>query len=101
MPDKVEIFIDPDSCLYFRIDPEEYKGALHLAFNGMTHDITIIINHRHSVFDGIFPLGISMFTETSKNQQSKTLAEVQLAVSSVFQVLAANAQPGGQLGPCA
>lgn len=94
MRDEIKIYIDPGSCTYFRIDPEKYKNKLLLEFLGLTYDINIVIDHRHSISDGVFPFGISMLTEASHNQQSKALAEVQLVASTVFQALGVNAQPG-------
>lgn len=92
MCDEIKLFIDPASCAYFRINPEKYKDKLLLAFYDLTYDVKIIIDNRHSIADGVFPLGISMLTAAFRNQQSKALAEVQLAASAVFQVLATNAQ---------
>lgn len=98
MHDEIKVFIDPNSCACFRIDPDKYKEKLLLAFDCLTYDIKIIINHHHSISDGVFPFGISMLTSASQNQQSKALAEVQLAASTVFQALAVNAQPAIQPG---
>lgn len=101
MHDEIKVFIDPVSCACFRIDPEQYKEKLLLEFHGLTHEITIVIDHRYSISDGVFPLGIPMLTAASHNQQSKALVEVQLAASAVFQALAVNAQPGVLGDPCA
>lgn len=87
MRDEIKLYIDSDSCKYFRFDPEKYKDQLLLAFHGLTYDVNIVIEHGHSISDGVFPFGISMLTAASHNQQSKALVEVQLIASTVFKRL--------------